>query len=242
MRTMFILISWLFFTGLVSATPPSHQFHLDGSWYHKKSNNWIEIRDEGRYISVLGLPPQGKAKIFEKQWKDVYVDKKGNKISIESPHMILYLHRSSGNVISFERPAKAHGTGYGCNDANDIRWFDRKRYENDRYDSDRPDPHHGSYDSYPSIQRFNGSDVEGTWQAPGGIDIAMVITRDGLKAKYSGTTRWVDYRSIGNKGNEFEDDKGNRYIFHSSFAATWYPASKSKDSIELRKTDNQVKY
>ena len=79
---MFLLISWLFFAGLVSATPPSHQFQLDGSWYHKKSNNWIEIRDEGRYLSVMGLPPQGKAKIFEKQWKDVYVDKKGNKISL----------------------------------------------------------------------------------------------------------------------------------------------------------------
>lgn len=235
---MFILISWLFFAGLVSATPPSHQFQLDGSWYHKKSNNWIEIRDEGRYISVMGLPPQGKVKIFEKQWKDVYVDKKGNKISIESPHLILYLHRSSGNVISFERPAKAHGTHNGCDDANDSRWYDR----NDGYNSGRPKPHHGSNDTHTSNNRFNGSDLEGTWQAPGGTDIAMVVTRDGLKAKYSGTTRWVDYRSTGNKGNEFEDDKGNRYIFHSASAATWYPSNRSKDPIELKKTDNQVKY
>ena len=42
---------------------------------------------------------------------EIYIDKKGNKISIEGPGLLLYHHRSSGHVLTFERPVKAHGTG-----------------------------------------------------------------------------------------------------------------------------------
>lgn len=223
MRTLFLLLGWLGFSTWSLATPANHQFQLDGSWYHKKSDNWIEIRDEGKYISVMGLPPYGKARIFEKQWREIYIDKKGNKISIEGPGLLLYHHRSSGHVLTFERPVKAHGTGG--------TW----RGEKDRWNN------HGQRDdSY--YNDFSPRDAEGTWQALGGIDIAIVLTREGLRAKYSGTTHWVDYRMLGNDGITFEDNKGNRYVFSNATTATWYPAERNRNPIVLKKTDNQVKY
>lgn len=219
------MLSWLFFNVALLANNPPQYRRLDGSWYHGVSDNWIEIRDEGRYISVMGLPPHGKARIFEQEWKGIYRDKKGNKITIETKNTLFYHHRKSGHVIEFYRPLKHHPSS-------------------DNYDRGSSHPsHHGPQPRHYPDQGYGAADnLEGTWAAEGSIDIAMVKTRDGLKAKYGGTTRWVSYQIVNNKDDEFIDENGNRYVFHHSTSATWYPKDHRNKPIHLKKISDDVKY
>ena len=225
MRSFALLLSLLLIKITVMAgNPPQHK-RLDGSWYHGGSDNWIEIRDEGRYISVMGLPPQGKARIFEQEWKGIYLDKKGNKITLENRNTLLYNHRKSGHVIEFHRYDTRQSGPNG-------QWKDES---------------HGSY-NYHSSQPYQHQDykddiiIEGSWAAENSIIIAMLKTRDGLKAKYSGTTRWVSYQSVNNRKNEFVDNNGNRYVFHNNISATWYPKDQRNQAIPLKKISDDVKY
>ena len=225
MRSFAFLLSLLLIkTAILAGDPPQHR-RLEGSWYHGGSDNWIEIRDEGRYISVMGLPPQGKARIFEQEWKGVYLDKKGNKITLENRNTLLYNHRKSGHNIEFHRRDHQHSGTNG-------HWRDNT---------------HGSYNDHPSntYQNQHYEDdtyIEGSWAADKSIIIAIVKTRDGLKAKYSGTTRWVSYQAVNNRRDEFVDDNGNRYIFHNNTSATWYPKDQRNQAIPLKKISDEVKY
>lgn len=225
MRTFTFLLSLLLINTAISAgNPPQHR-RLDGSWYHSGSDNWIEIRDEGRYISVMGLPPQGKARIFEQEWKGIYLDKKGNKITLENRNTLLYNHRKSGHIIEFHRHDQHQSGAHGhWNNNSPGTYYDHpsKDYEDHNYK--------------------DGDFIEGSWIADKSIVIAMVKTRDGLKAKYSGTTRWVSYQADNNRKDEFVDDKGNRYVFHSHTSATWYSNDHRNQVIPLKKISDEVKY
>lgn len=225
MRTIAFLLSWIFLQGAVLAhNPPQHK-RLDGSWYHGYSDNWIEIKDEGRYLSVMGLPPQGKARIFEQEWRGVYFDKKGNKITLEDRNTILYHHRKSGHIIQFRRSDACQTGSYGnAREHSQGSYYDR---------SAKP----GTQPPFAD-EAF----MEGTWRADRSIDIAMVKTREGLKAKYGGTTRWVSYQTVNNKWNEYIDENGNRYLFHNDKSATWYSNNRRNEPIQLKKISNDVKY
>jgi hypothetical protein len=141
----------------------------------------------------------------------------------------------------------------------DNRYRDEKGY-NDRYYNDNY--RNDNFDRYPkddkrkNIPDYNNSDYQsrsidfsnsrliGTWEGKNRSfgTVAIIDTRDGLKAKFSGTTNWVTYTKSTSRPNEYIDDRGNRYIFDEDNDGKWFPSDKDKKVIELKKISDEVKY
>ncbi len=144
--------------------------------------------------------------------------------------------------------------------------YENKRYEDDRYDNDKydndryvyemndtrkKDKSHGNSkrlelepNDNSNSENLSVSNIIGTWKTKDNryTTVAIIDTRDGIKAKFSGSTKWVDYKVSKMRPNEYIDSKGNRYVFNSSGKSTWYPADSKLKSIELEKIDSEVRY
>ncbi|HOY12715.1 MAG TPA: hypothetical protein PLY70_06220 [Saprospiraceae bacterium] len=66
----------------------------------------------------------------------------------------------------------------------------------------------------------NGS-LEGTWRSTNPTkSVVILLTRDGLKAKFSGTTNWISYTQQ-DSSKTYIDKNGNHYDFHSAGVGNW---------------------
>ncbi|MBK8699108.1 MAG: hypothetical protein IPN29_06025 [Saprospiraceae bacterium] len=72
--------------------------------------------------------------------------------------------------------------------------------------------------------------------------MAILETREGLKAKFAGTTRWVEYTQKENRSVDFVDKKGNNYRFLSENEVHWMTGEGNRPPGVLYKISDEVQY
>lgn len=244
MRNLFLSFALLVLPFLAFANETGRQ-DLSGNWYSKRISENIKIVEKRDVLIVKGLGDCNDTRVFERINKRSFVDKVGNLLIAEHCDVLVFIPNQGRHrrEIIFEKRK---------NDCHD-NWFDRD--DDDHYDRDNKRDrgywNDNRYDdgSYGQRQSSDGKwnnyekNVSGTWDA-GFRDksIAIIDTRDGLKAKFSGTTRWVEY--VQNKHNpfEFSDDRGNKYVFSGSGKASWIPIDRSMKEIYLTKISDETQF
>jgi hypothetical protein len=178
---------------------------------------------------------------------NTFADNRGNRIRIESRHRgidRLIFKSRRGHVDVYRRgvihqnpynSCEPFGNGWSTYDRDWYRSYDdnnrndRRRYQND-------------YDRYTDRNREGGfssfSVIEGTYQSDNNRLIAIVSTRDGFKAKFSGERTWKNYVR---NGDTFFDSDGNSYIRSNDNVLIW-KGKYSGNTIRLEKIDDEVRF
>jgi hypothetical protein len=139
---------------------------------------------------------------------------------------------------SYDRDRYKDYEHYRNREKRDVyREGNRYRDNDDKYN--RNDKQHNKYNN----KDINLSAVIGTWEVKNDRfnSVAIIDTRDGIKAKFSGTSNWISY-TRSSRLNEYIDARGNRYIFEEEDKVKWYPIDKDRKVLELKKVSNEVNY
>jgi hypothetical protein len=225
---------------------------MEGYYYNPRLRESIRIIEHRNDVIVKGLFSDSRLVRFNKINKNTYEDRYGNLLICEDRNTIKIKRWRTRDYIRFDKVDDHRGRSdwHRYHDYDDIcddrydhyhGYRDDDRYRGSKYDRDdiRKNPEYTSRSRIIPIDR-----LVGTWEVIHGNfnDVAIIDTRDGLKAKFSGTTNWVSYIKSTTRKNEYLDDRGNRYVFDDDRFAKWYPADKGKTVIEMRKVSSEVRY
>jgi hypothetical protein len=241
---------------------------IDGYYYNPRLHESIRIIEHNRDVVIKGLFNDNRITRFEKVRGRTYEDRYGNILVCEDRNTVKLKRWRTRDYIRFDKVDDHRGRDdwhryHDYDDDCDVdrRYDDRydnrhghhEHYDNRRYDNyDSKDKEYKSdrkndyYRGDQSIAFNSGSSTRfvGTWDVKNGNynSVAIIDTREGLKAKFSGTTNWVNYTQSQSRSNEYIDDRGNRYIFDRDDEGKWFPADKGKKVIDLKKVSNEVRY
>jgi hypothetical protein len=246
MKYIFILFAAMIFTFHVKADVIEKK-SLSGYWYSNAISSSIKIKEKRNALIIHGLEQCQGPTLFRRIDFDTYLDDIGNKIIVDCHNIIAFfpIHRNDyDRRIIFEKSQhpKKHHQNHNPNHHSDQYNDDGDYIYNYKNNSDEP-PHVSNYNSNP-INWANFSEiVVGSWMIENDrISIAIIDTRDGLKAKFSGSSEWVTYFQSQENDSIFIDSKGNRYVFDGSKSAKWIPIDKKKSIISLIKISQIPKY
>lgn len=240
---------------------------LTGYWVNPVFDEAIKIVDMRDGILVKGLFNTNRNIFFERINKNKFIDCKRNIIRIEDGRTLMFISRRSNEYIRFEKIYNDRSRGH-CNDdyydpydypdkngkyknKNKGRSRDKNYDDDDEYGDDYRN--FKDYDDNYLSKKNDKSKVEsrtkiidhlnesinGTYEVKGSKEtVAITDTREGFKAKFSGSKNWVNYTRISNK--EFEDEKGNKYILNGK-NLNWI-SKDSKKNFYLEKISDDIKY
>ena len=225
---------------------------LTGYWLNPKLDVSIKVKQRADVLLVKGLMGNRETEIFEQVCKDKFVDHRGNTLIIENHNTLVFEKRNGRKYLRFRKINDddrnyGHGKNRGNRWDEDDHFFDNdnnypqkgdRQNDRDRYDdeSSRNNRQNNGWDNNNYASR-----VSGTW-TDREHTVAIVDTRDGLKAKFSGSDKWVDYTMDRSGYGTFVDKKGNRYVFKNDNEVIWTSADRNKKDIVLRRLSNEVKY
>ena len=247
MRVLFF-IGLLFFLPIflvASESPIDAHRNLTGYWVNAKIKETIKIKDRNNSIFINGLPGTRVDVQFDRIYGNVYKDGFGNKLTVENRNTI------------FIDLGRRHSLRYVKWEENDSRRWGKEEFDKDYdpFDNHHKDeyfsnnfenqrPYDNNNCSASANWNFSYSEiVTGTWASSirGRENIAILDTREGIKAKVSGTNRWVDYCQNKVIPNEFIDNKGNKMVFERD-AAIWIPKDIKDAVIKLQKISSDIRY
>jgi hypothetical protein len=244
MRNFILSFAMLVLPYLVFANDSGRE-DLSGNWYSKCISESIKIKERRDVLIVKGLGDCNNTQVFERINRKSYVDNDGNLLIADKCNVLVFIPNRGRHhrEIVFEKRNNDHHDAWFNNDDDDH--YDRNRgkkhgsWNEDRYSNDsygQGQPYEGKWNNYEKS-------VTGTWDA-GFRDksIAIIDTRDGLKAKFSGTTKWVDYVQSRQNPYEFIDNKGNKYIFKGDGKASWISIDRSIKEIYLTKVSDDTRF
>lgn len=241
MRNLILSFAMLVLPFLVFANDIGRQ-DLTGNWYSKCISETIKIKEKRDVLIVKGLGDCNGIEVFERINKRSYADRVGNLLIVDKCDVLVFIPNKGRRhkEIIFEKTRNDRNAWFN----NDDDQYDRESNHGNR-NHDRYGNGSNGQQGQPSDNRWNNYErgVTGTWDA--GFKektIAMIDTRDGLKAKFSGTSKWVDYVQSRQNPYEFVDAKGNKYIFNGQGSASWIPNDRSIKEIYLTKISDDTQF
>ncbi len=220
---------------------------LSGYWYSQHLSSSIKIKDKENVLLVKGLNGTNATQVFGRINAKTYEDKRGNRFIIDHCDAIFFISRRNHypKKVFFEKIGRAY------NDLNDRSHYKQHSYFEDDFENfdennyGKPQSHTNSneYQNGRSNWLNYEEKISGTWRTEkGNMSIVIIDTRDGLKAKLTGTTKWVSYVQNIRKPYEFVDDNGNKYVFNEDLKATWISADRDKRTIPIYKSSSEMQY
>jgi hypothetical protein len=225
---------------------------ISGYWFNPRLNESIRIIKNKQFILVKGLFLENRTSKFKNKGRGVFVDRAGNSLILENRNTIRLRHRNANEYIRFEKVREIDGHNqwrkyhdYDDDFQNFNQYGERikdglgvESRSSSQNDSNQP------INNASSRINIAFEELVGTWKAKDGRypTVAIIDHREGLKAKFTGSTNWVTYLLIKEGINEFIDPKGNRYIFETQSKAKWISVDSKAKIIEIVKSSAEVQY
>lgn len=153
--------------------------------------------------------------------------------------------RISRNRYDGNRDSRAYDRNQKDWDNDDKNWRNPSKsdWENDTWDENERSENNGHSSSISkNSQSIISTSLEGTWESNFPRKSVVILnTRDGIKAKFSGTDKWVSYETSEYSSKFYVDKKGNKYEFDGNGKCTWI-SSNGKQRIDLIKIDNVLRF
>ena len=257
MKMKILLCLFFAFTFRLMASNNQGSHRLDGVWVNVERHDFIRIKVSHDEIFIKGLPLFHGAIRFEHQYGKTFRDKWGHRLTIEDGNTI-FIKWSRHQTIRFikldrnDRRHRSHEYNRGHHDRQgDKNWDNDEQYRSYDNDDDWKE-NHGSFDekndygddqSEYDNKTIHTDKIEGTYRTSikNKEIIAILETRDGLKAKVSGSSVWKDYTRNKYNEDEFIDRDGNSYIF-KNHNLKWRSQKHDDFVIELQKISDVVRY
>jgi hypothetical protein len=225
---------------------------ISGYWFNPRLQESIRIFKNQQFIFVKGLFSKNRTSKFKSKGRGVFVDKEGNSLILENRNTLKLRRRYANDYIRFEkvRDVDGHNDWKKFHDYDDDFEISRNNFDISNTDDVYKANRSNQIDLYSRLGNNTISstipfeELAGTWEANDRRypTVAIIDHREGLKAKFTGSTNWITYVLSKVGRNEFIDTKGNKYIFDTPSKAKWIPADPNAKIIEVVKTSSEVRY
>lgn len=176
-----------------------------------------------------------------------YQSKNGHMIKVLNRDQILYRPWRSRRVVKLYLHHQFGQDNYYRDRTNSRDYPERDRW-NDGYEERTGDiedlPRRRPNDTDPRRTDKNPPSIkslEGTWESDRPRkSVVILYTREGIKAKFSGTTRWVDFIQDDFNASTYKDKKGNRYEVNGN-DLVWI-SQNGTDRVFLQKISDDLKF
>lgn len=246
MKKMFYLSLFLII-GSFSANANIGYLNVDGFYINGKNYSEIQIKEYRRGIKVRGLNWRRPNKWikFERINRKRFVDCDNNQMVLNRNRrgdFTFILKDRFGQRTKFRRVNSYNRNN--CGGIGDGYFYDGNGYNDHDFNRrDKRSNNGRNTDKYRFNDNSKGSNnsgfrIEGTYSTRDGRSIAIVETRRGFKAKFSGDRTWKSYEK---KNNRFIDKDGNSYTLQDDGGLIWKGKYSGK-RIELSKVSDEVNY
>ena len=226
--------------------------HLEGVYINDIDLQRIEVIQSRNFLKVQGIYPSHPHRWvkFRSVGVNRFVDRHGNRLAISMdafgyPLIDVRYHRGGCAVYKYLPPRNVHdhichsGCNHGtCMTPNQIEYYDDRLSNRNRSYGNRRTYDFNDRNRLENHDQRSSRNIEGTYLDPNNRQIAIVLTRTGFKAKFSGERTWKDYTKTGNR---FLDENGNSYEWLDNGVLKWEGRS-SGHQILIRKISDDVKY
>jgi hypothetical protein len=232
----------------ISIVKAESPYSLNGIFTDVDNYREILVKTYKRGIKIKGIQKRHPHKWvkFERENRYVFVDRNGNHVKLRDRRrgaQIIYKSRR-GNTRIFQEGVIRNSYGNSCR--SDYNFDNRHDHFGSGYNyNDYSDRGYGSYDHNSDYgdrsdrhNRINRSSFEGTYETAKGRKIAILNTRTGFKAKFSGERVWKSYDKVNER---FEDRDGNYYILSGPKRMQWNGKYSGKKR-EITKISDEVRY
>jgi hypothetical protein len=245
MRYLIFCIAFLILPQFVLARDNDHHHSLSGYWYNKTSLVSIKVKEKKDGLMVIGLEGFRGTWIFDRIDSRCFIDRRGNRFILDQFDVLLFM------------PIKCKQTRITAFEKIEDAMYDHcktDRFYGDREElQDNGNRHSGSLNERSTDYKSAKDDIKnwpdyattinGTWLPDkGNKSVVMVDTREGLRAKFTGTSHWVDYTQSTLIPYEFIDIAGNKYTFDRAGNATWVPNERTKGMVHLKKVSDDPQF
>ena len=179
---------------------------------------------------------------FRRRGRATFEDRYGNQLTVKrrGHEVAIFIYNRRGFTDVYFKVNDRNQCGHNNNYKSRIRRGHHDRGQSYRSQDLRSRQGVDGYQDFGedrSTSRFD-FELEGTYQAEDGRIIAIVETRDGFRAKFSGDKIWKDYKQ---EGNRYQDVDGNTYELQQDLTLMWKGRYSGK-SIIVRKISDEVRY
>lgn len=243
MKWTFYLIGLLTLPSFLWAKNLNHFF---GEFHSTDHRYTFEIRSAGNKLHVYDDYYQ-ENETYRYIGNNNYQSKNGHMIKIVDRDQILFRPWRSGRVIKLYLHNQCSSLNYYKDLRNDRDHAERDRWNdgyNDRRDNTENLPSQRPNDNDMRQSQKNPASIkslEGTWESDSPRkSVVILYTREGIKAKFSGTTKWVDFVQDDYNASTYIDKKGNRYEVDGN--GLFWISQNGKDRVFLRKISDDLKF
>lgn len=243
MKWTFYLIALLTLPSLLSAKNLNHFF---GEFHSADHRYTFDIRSSGNKLQVYDVY-FGDHETYRYVGNNTYQSRNGHMIKVLNRDQILFRLWRCRRVVKLYLHNQCGLDNHYRDHTNSREYPEQDRW-NDEYEDRTGDiedvPRRRPNDTDPMRTEQSPPSIkslEGTWESDRPRkSVVILYTREGLKAKFSGTTKWVDFIQDDFNASTYKDKNGNRYEVNGN-DLVWI-SQNGTDRVFLRKISDDLKF